>query len=850
MRNRLGPVLLFLCGSAFVAAGAPVEDPQFEVFRRAASLGLEPLLTGLFADPDMLRRLDGLDEPDAIRLDLDGDGSIDALAWREGSVRVAAIAPGLDDDASARRPRGGEVCYVADGNADGAPERVVEYFDRDGDGRADRQDIYELGPGALGTSGVGVTIFIDHDGTNDLLHTTGYAYHSNRDIWLSDFDGNLCLVAGWRDEETGKWRSAFENPFCFYDHDGDGRSDEALRLEGEDLRFTSVRWSFDADGDAGEARGYDYDFSLTAIGGVSAPESLADSVLLRDGGVMRFVAWERARDLARWGIWRSALLVWDEEDRNVDPTGPDRERWEGVIAEPFFGFPQVGGPACGRINKRYELDLDGSGRLGLYRSGVDNRIHLSGAERGEILIQLRGDPSVDRIVRMADSSGNGYFDTWSYSISESRTREVRLRDEKVRGVPLDAQAIRTLWSRELPRSRDEAARDARQLESSIRWKEPNEVGRYLSAARDRNDPWIVRASRSVETDRYLKEIALWELGGGFLSLGPGPGEPAAAVTIEREHTGGSWEIPLSSLTSEIARAIAPGSFVEGSIDGQRIPGQVEDLDGDGSVDRLYLAPTQGSTIRLEIDPPSPLAPLDGVRVDPYFPGGIAFESMPVAWRTYQARLDLFLKRRPRLILRGRLGDHHAPQEWGMDALDIGDGPGVGGLYIRAGDHWIACFGPDRFDGHRVVAEGPHRVSIEVLLDAGGERLRRNWSLESGATVMIEEVATLSGAGCDLASALPAADTWDLYEGEKALWTFGPSAERAGAVGLAGRFLSGEGVRIETIEGHPALVYRIAPERPARIAWTAGGEIAGDSTAVDWRNRAWDRLRDIVSQADR
>ena len=59
--------------------------------------------------------------------------------------------------------------------------------------------------------------------------------------------------------------------------------------------------------------------------------------------------------------------------------------WEGIINAPYAGFPQVGGPSCGRINKRYELDADNSGRLRLYASWVDCRLHLFGAERGEKL---------------------------------------------------------------------------------------------------------------------------------------------------------------------------------------------------------------------------------------------------------------------------------------------------------------------------------------------------------------------------------------------------------------------------------------------------------------------------------
>lgn len=849
-RSRLAILILLCMGAGGGMHAAQVDDPRFVVFSRAASLGFEPLLVHLFADDAMLRRIDSLEETDSIRLDLDGDGATDALAWREGSIRVAALAPDLDRDPQARRPAGPAVCYLADGNSDGAPERIVEWFDRDGDGRADRQDIYDLSPGAFGTPGIGVTVFIDMDGTNGLLHTTGYSFHSNRDVWRSDFDGNLCLIAGWRNDETGEWVSAFENPFCFYDNDGDGNSDEAVRLEGENLEFTTLRWSFDADGDARQTGSYDYDFSLTAVGRVRAPEAFADSVTLRDGRALRFVRWDRARDLARWGLWRSALLVWDEEDRNVDPLEPDHERWEGVIADPFLGFPQVGGPGCGRTNKRYELDWDGSGRLGLYRSEIDGRIHLLGAERGEISIHLPGDLGVERVVRMADSSGNGFFDSWSYTMAAGRVRKARFYDERVRLVPLDAKEIRSSWSRELPRARDRIQWDSRQLESSIQWKEPNEVRRFLIDARDRNDPWIVRASRSLETDRYLKEIGLWEMGGGFLAVDSGEGDRAPALAVERSEPRGSWEVGADAIPEDLRRDLRVSTIVEAASGGIRIRGQGDDLDGDGRVDAIFVPATEGSAIDLIFDPPAPMPLVDELRVDPYFGAGIAFESPSIGWRTYEGRLDLFLKRKPRLILRGPLGDYHAPQDWGMDALDVGAGPGVGGIYAREGDAWIPCFAPGRPVAQRVAADGPARAVVEAILELGGDRIRRQWSLECGSSVLMERVEILSGPERELAAALPAAEEWGELEGGAAIWSFGPSAQGAGGVGLAGALVGGDEARIESIDGMPAVVFRAAPGRPIELAWTAGGEIAGDATARDWREAARARLSMHLGESGR
>lgn len=153
-----------------VAASAGAQDvDQFESFRRAAQLRLDPLLTHVFGTDSVLARIDELPESEVLRFDTDGDGAIDALAWREGTVRVAA----LDDDRDLRpddlRCDRDSDCYLADIGSDGIVDRVVDYTDSDGDGDADRQDIYEITHGSLGTSALGVTTVMDLDDDNLLF---------------------------------------------------------------------------------------------------------------------------------------------------------------------------------------------------------------------------------------------------------------------------------------------------------------------------------------------------------------------------------------------------------------------------------------------------------------------------------------------------------------------------------------------------------------------------------------------------------------------------------------------------------------------------------------------------------
>jgi hypothetical protein len=747
--------------SATAAAAAATEDEAgFEAFRRAASLGFEPVLAKVFANDSVLAAIDALSETGVLRLDLDDDGRIDALAWREGTTRVVGIDEDGDLEATATRTDDDSDCVIADLGLDGIPDRAVDRGDPDHDGIADWEAVYEITRGALGSAGVGVLVYLNIDHGPRMFHLTDYGYHANRDMWDSDFGGNAAFVAGRRDETTGKWTSAFENPFCFYDNDADGVTDEALRLEGEDLCVTSLRWSFDADGDGVDHP--DYDFSLTAIGPSVAPAVLADSLILRDGRALRFVAWNRARDFARWALWRSILLVWDEDDSNVAPvsTTPDRERWEGVIASPYRGFPGVGGPDCGRANKRYEIDQDGSGRLGIYFSSVDDRIHLRGAEEGEIDILLPGEPSIQRHVGMQDADGDGYFDSWSYS-GGPHDRSIRLRNEGVRSIDLDARILRGFWRDALARARDRSRWNGDQLERSMVRTTPDPVRKWWMEARERNEPFVVRAGRSAEADRFIHDVLLWEAGGGFLALDP-----------------------------------------------------------DESPDP---------------DAPPPIAPAV-VRVDPYFGRSIAFESLPIAYRTYDGRIDVFVKHRRQLILRGNLGDYHHPQAWGMDALDVGSGPGLGGLYILDGNAWKPVFGSNAVTEQRVVEERSDRVAVAVALRSGSAMVHRLWSI-TGDTPVIEERFTTDSGAATFGVALAGLAESGASRDSLLIWSFGASASNSERIGLAGAITRDHRHALTHIDGSPAISFSATPGDTVRLRWVAGGTSYGDSTAAAWVSTA-------------
>jgi hypothetical protein len=288
---------------------------------------------------------------------------------------------------------------------DGQVDRVVDYEDGDRDGDGDVMFLFGLTANTWSRRDMTCVVIGDLDDDNRFWHLVRYEYRQPVCQWQCDFSGDEYFAMGRFDERAGRWVSTWENPFCFYDTDRDGVSEVALRFSGTDLRLRSLRYSFDADNDSSPANPRDYDFSLTALGDVQAPESTAETRPLRGGGVLRFVSWRHARRVAETALWKRVMLAWDELDHNVneaDPAEREQERWEGVIAHGSPHFPQEGGPPISRRNTRYEVDNDFSGAMRLYYSGVDHRVHLRGAEFGWIEVDGDHDGRVDLSFRFED----------------------------------------------------------------------------------------------------------------------------------------------------------------------------------------------------------------------------------------------------------------------------------------------------------------------------------------------------------------------------------------------------------------------------------------------------------------
>ena len=375
-------------------------------------LGVDEALNAVFRDPEALARARALNEGERRWVDSDRDGDPDLIVFRDQGALIVAIDD--DDDARSEAPEADRDsdCWVVDLDLDGRPDRVLDYFDDDGDGDVDREHHYYLHFGWFGRR-PGLVLVWDYNDNNRTWALNRYSYEQGRCQWDCDFGGDEGFSIFVHDPRTDAWEPEWECPFYFYDPDGDERAEEAVRLEGYGRRMRALRHSLNADNDAAEGQPYDYDCAIVALGPVELPQEWLTTEPLRVGRTGAYLPYETAREAVQKLPWTRTLLVWDEDDRNIDPADPAKhERWEGIINSRYGDFPQIGGPACGFLNKRYELDTDNSGGMRVYVSEIDGRLHLYGAEQGTLWIDADRNRQADWIAEYRDTDADGLFDEW------------------------------------------------------------------------------------------------------------------------------------------------------------------------------------------------------------------------------------------------------------------------------------------------------------------------------------------------------------------------------------------------------------------------------------------------------
>jgi hypothetical protein len=386
-----------------------------------------------------------------VYLDTNHDHKIDTIYTidtdkRHGNSRQPLLVKIVDEDNDMYLTNTGDVdsdLYIADWYGDGVIDRMVDYYDMDGDGDVDEQYLY-------GKSGNDYYVVWakDYGDDNRLWYEVNYEYDQVNTQWLTDFNGDEMFVYSFKYDYVNKSLTpTMENAFSFYDMDGDTYSEQVVRFSGTGRTAQNVRFSMDIDNDNqnNEPFHHDYDFSLSCLGPVEIPLDHCRVLDIRSLATEPVTRWEEMRQVACEAHWNKIHLTWDENDNNIDPTpGQEHyERWEGVISHVNNYMPQIGAPSCGPYNKRNEMDTDGSGEMQLYFSPVDHRLHLYGAEIGFIKVDYDYDGVVDMNIVTQDRDKNGFFDILQYDTDGDDRFDLiyQMQDDSMSIIPFEYSAL-------------------------------------------------------------------------------------------------------------------------------------------------------------------------------------------------------------------------------------------------------------------------------------------------------------------------------------------------------------------------------------------------------------------------
>lgn len=231
-------------------------------------------------------------------------------------------------------------------------------------------------------------------------------------------------------------------------------------------------------------------------------------------------------------------------------------------------------------------------------------------------------------------------------------------------------------------------------------------------------------------------------------------QPVAQTRMGVDDSGGGWgmmpgirlenprrllrEDEIVVVPVEQIRKIAPGfdpkrvAVMGGErwIDWRRIPHQVDTAGPGGREELCFLAsvePESRGRFWLAAAPKgekSPPFPARTATAQDWVPPNIGWESERVCYRAYWGQFDFFGKKAARLILPG-IGrqSYHEEVEWGIDALNVKDTPGLGGITLYVGDQAYPAYSPEgkgiaQFT-KRSLASGPIRTTIEIVVDKVG-----------------------------------------------------------------------------------------------------------------------------------
>lgn len=430
-------------------------------------------------------------------IDLNGDGKPDAI--KSVTVNDTPIL-WLDDDGNMKK---GDIegdmindCLLIDRNKDGIyggqGDLIIDWVDTDDDGKADMQIVIEYpkkNTGEVWPNGHYMIIRdLDKDNIFNYINWNDFSLRCWDKNGVCDFYEDYSGQTMFMKIHTSTYdikdlRLNWENPFLFYDEDGDGLTEMAIRfvdspkikdrskpsnsyvnrqLEG---RIDWVSMAVDLDNDNAPGNEFDFDFTIGFQGkGFDYTDQVHKVNNLRGmPEADKFFMDPRYRQLTEFlypdhksakemifkrGEWSRVNFVYDEDD--------DCGRWERVeFYDPLDPF-KIGWKNGGIDNNkqsdaagdRGEWDMDNSGKGKLYVGKFDGRLHLYGAEWGcwridqnanyyqgwdRMWMGMDRQPGKFGTVKYTDKDDNGFFDYIEYDLDGDKKFEMTI-DLKALGL--------------------------------------------------------------------------------------------------------------------------------------------------------------------------------------------------------------------------------------------------------------------------------------------------------------------------------------------------------------------------------------------------------------------------------
>ncbi|MBI3118791.1 MAG: DUF4861 family protein, partial [Candidatus Hydrogenedentes bacterium] len=294
---------------------------------------------------------------------------------------------------------------------------------------------------------------VDVGDDNLLWYDVNGNYYQDLCQWRTHFSGDELFYQFRITSEDERWLNMYEDPFAFYDLDGDLASELVIRITAVGYDVQNLRYSIDADDDAGPDNVHNYDFSITALPpeeGISSEFWDNEVYTIRGIETHPVLPWDKTKEFAQKAAWGKAMFIWDEVNSNTDGNVDEdpNERWEGLLnhKSKLGDFPQVGGPPCSTFNKRTEVSHKPGSPLRLYFDETDQRFHLVGAKYGYLDIDYNFDGVLDAAYTWKDEDGDGHLDVRSADVDADGTVDFEQElGTKRREVDLEFSEISSLY---------------------------------------------------------------------------------------------------------------------------------------------------------------------------------------------------------------------------------------------------------------------------------------------------------------------------------------------------------------------------------------------------------------------